>query len=225
MTISYPKNATIIGRNLRKQFGQRILWDSFDFLIESGQMVALTGPSGSGKTTLLNCIGLLEPVTAGDILVDGSNITKFHSNAARRFRRDSLGYLFQDYALVENISIVDNLKVATAAQPRSIRAIAPKAGEALGLVGLGGRENEPIYQLSGGEQQRVALARLIVKNPSVVLADEPTGALDHGNADMVIKSLRSMADSGCAVLIATHSEHVARACDRRIELGLSSTVK
>lgn len=114
--------------------------------------------------------------------------------------------------------------VACAAQPRSLRSLAPPVEQALERVGLGGRGAEPVYRLSGGEQQRVALARLIVKRPSVVLADEPTGALDHGNADMVIESLQTMAADGCAVLIATHSEHVASACDYRISLARESAV-
>lgn len=211
--------ATIVGSNLCKRFGKRVLWSELDFTVQAGHMVALTGPSGSGKSTLLNCIGLLEDVSSGSILINGDDITAFRKAAARRFRRDALGYLFQNYALVENATIIDNLNIATAAQPRAIRSSAPLPDEALDQVGLGGRGKEPVYRLSGGEQQRVALARLIVKNPSVVLADEPTGALDRDNADMVVRSLRLLADDGRAVLIATHSAHVASACDHRIDLG------
>lgn len=210
---------SIVATKLRKQFGKRVLWSELDFTIEAGQMVALTGPSGSGKSTLLNCVGLLEKVTAGAIEVDGEDITTFSGKKARCFRRDALGYLFQNYALIENASILDNLSVATAAQSRSLRNAAPSTEQALEQVGLGGREREPVYRLSGGEQQRVALARLMVKNPRVVLADEPTGALDHDNSDMVIAALRTLADDGRAVLIATHSQQVASACDYRIDLA------
>ncbi|MFT4218076.1 MAG: ATP-binding cassette domain-containing protein [Micropruina sp.] len=212
---------TIVGRGLSRQFGRRVLWGNLDFTVEAGQMVALTGPSGSGKSTLLNCVGLLERVSVGSILVNGHDITSFHAAAARRFRRDTVGYLFQNYALVENATVAENLAIATAAQRRSTRRAAPLASDALRQVGLHGRETEPVYRLSGGEQQRVALARLIVKNPSIVLADEPTGALDRGNADMVVQALRAFADRGCAVLVATHSDNVAGACDGRIDLAMA----
>ena len=214
--------AAIVGRRLCKRFGKRVLWSELEFTVQAGHMVALTGPSGSGKSTLLNCIGLLEEVSSGSLLINGEDTTAFRKAAARRFRRDALGYLFQNYALVENASIIDNLNIATAAQPRATRSKAPLPEEALDQVGLGGRGKEPVYRLSGGEQQRVALARLIVKNPSIVLADEPTGALDRKNAEMVIQSLRALADAGRAVLIATHSEHVTGACDYRIDLGTPS---
>ncbi|MFD0783805.1 ABC transporter ATP-binding protein [Micromonospora azadirachtae] len=203
--------------DVAKSFGSRTLWSNLSFTVGAGQMVALVGASGSGKSTLLNCMGLLEPLDSGEIVVDGKDITTFRAGARRRFRRDTLGYLFQNYALIENATVAFNLAVAAAGGARRSRN--REAFEvALQSVGLGGRGDDMVYRLSGGEQQRVALARLLVKKPTVVLADEPTGALDSDNATTVISALRRMAESGCAVVIATHSKHVESNCDSTVEL-------
>jgi putative ABC transport system ATP-binding protein len=203
-----------------KSFGNRTLWSNLTFAVAAGQMQALVGPSGSGKSTLLNCIGALEPVDRGEIVIGGSDITKFGSNAQRRLRRDTLGYLFQNYALIENASVEFNINVAiTGGGTRSRNREVMEA--ALQRVGLGGLGKEMVYRLSGGEQQRVALARLLAKRPTVVLADEPTGALDGDNADMVISVLRQMAEGGCAVVVATHSKHVESNCDSTVSLQQS----
>ncbi|WP_125778407.1 ATP-binding cassette domain-containing protein [Antribacter gilvus] len=209
--------SSVVVEGVAKSFGSRVLFEDRSFTVEQGQMVALTGPSGSGKSTLLNCIGLLEKVSAGSITVDGQDVTRLRPAGARRFRRDTLGYLFQNYALVQNATVQFNLDVARV-PGRKGRPGVPLE-EALERVGLQGHEKAPVFQLSGGEQQRVALARLMVKAPTVVLADEPTGALDRINADMVLKSLREFAGAGAAVLVATHSQHVVEACTDEIRIG------
>ncbi|WP_122616638.1 ATP-binding cassette domain-containing protein [Streptomyces sp. Tu 4128] len=198
---------------LAKTFGSRTLWSDVTVDIDRGRMLALVGPSGSGKSTLLNCLGLLDRPTAGAILHDGADITRFGRQEARRFRRDVLGYLFQNYALIDNATVADNLEVARARRRSRRSHTGVGVTGALDRVGLAGREREKVHRLSGGEQQRVALARLIVKEPSLVLADEPTGALDHANADVVIDVLREMSDAGCAVVIATHDDRVRDRCD------------
>ncbi|MFD6637043.1 ATP-binding cassette domain-containing protein [Micromonospora chalcea] len=203
---------------IAKSFGTRTLWSDLSFTVDQGQVVAVVGSSGSGKSTLLNCLGLLEPVNAGEIVIGGRDITRFRAGAQRRFRRDTLGYLFQNYALIENATIAFNLNVAVTTRARRSR---DEFEAALEQVGLGGRGKERVYRLSGGEQQRVALARLLVKKPTLVLADEPTGALDSDNATMVISVLRGMAESGCAVVIATHSKHVESNCDSTLDLTAS----
>ncbi|MBB6174867.1 putative ABC transport system ATP-binding protein [Nocardiopsis mwathae] len=190
---------------LTKSFGERTLWRDVDLEVSTGKMLALVGPSGSGKTTLLNCLGLLEQPSGGDILHDGKRLTRLGAGGRRRFRRAHLGYLFQNYALMENATIKQNLDVAGRDQQLQSRA--------LERVGLAGREREKVHRMSGGEQQRIALARLMVKKPSLVLADEPTGALDEDNGRMVIDTLRQMADEGCAVVVATHNDDVRDACD------------
>ncbi|MGW3459829.1 ABC transporter ATP-binding protein [Streptomyces olivaceoviridis] len=203
--------------NLRKSYGPRTLWSGLDFTVRQGELLALVGPSGSGKSTLLNCLGLLDTPSSGAIRHEGRDITEFGPRSARHYRRDVLGYLFQNYALIENASVAANLEVAM--KPRRKRADAPTVADALGRVGLAGREKEQVHRLSGGEQQRVALARLIVKQPALVLADEPTGALDHDNTTLVVDILRTMSEDGCAVVIATHDDAVRDRCDTVLTVG------
>jgi putative ABC transport system ATP-binding protein len=204
---------------LSKSFGTRTLWRDVSLTVGRGEMIAFVGPSGSGKSTLLNCLGLLDRPTSGAVRHEGKDITRFGRREARLFRRDVLGYLFQGYALIENATVEENLEVAV--KPR--RALRDKAGpsiaEALERVGLAGRQKETVHRLSGGEQQRVALARLIVQQPALVLADEPTAALDRDNTDMVLDSLREMSRTGCAVVIATHDDVVRDACDTVFAVG------
>lgn len=194
-------------KNLTKSFGTRTLWHNLNLTVPAGRMLALVGASGSGKTTLLNCIGLLERPSSGHILFDNTDLTRLGPGGRRRFRRDKLGYLFQDYALIDNATVKANLDVARR------RGTRPDYARILERVGLAGRENEKVHYLSGGEQQRVALARLMVKQPTLVLADEPTGALDSANSAMVVNVLREMSEQGCAVVIATHNDGVRDACD------------
>ncbi|KOV83688.1 peptide ABC transporter ATPase [Streptomyces sp. NRRL WC-3723] len=202
---------------MRKSYGPRTLWSGLEFTVRGGQLLALVGPSGSGKSTLLNCLGLLDTPSSGAIRHEGRDITGFGPRAARHYRRDVLGYLFQNYALIENASVAANLEVAM--RPRRKRANAPTVADALDRVGLAGREKEQVHRLSGGEQQRVALARLIVKQPALVLADEPTGALDHDNTTLVVDILRTMSEDGCAVVIATHNDAVRDRCDTVLTVG------
>ncbi|NEB14175.1 ATP-binding cassette domain-containing protein [Streptomyces coelicoflavus] len=206
---------------LSKSFGTRVLWQDLTFTIEAGRMLALTGPSGSGKSTLLNCLGLLDAPTTGAIRHDGKDITKLGTAGARVYRRDTLGYLFQNYALIDNATVADNLGVAVKPARARGRTL-PSPAEALARVGLAGRENDVVHRLSGGEQQRVALGRLIVKRPALVLADEPTGALDIDNTHMVVDTLRGLADDGCAVVIATHDPAVRDLCDSVLNVGVST---
>ncbi|WP_431871368.1 ABC transporter ATP-binding protein [Nocardiopsis eucommiae] len=200
-------------QHLSKSFGSRVLWEGLDLTVRPGRMLALVGASGSGKTTLLNCMGLLERPTSGQILFEGADVTRWGPGRQRRFRRDHLGYLFQNYALIENATVRANLDVALRRGARADHATA------LERVGLAGREREKAHHLSGGEQQRVALARLMVKRPSLVLADEPTGALDGGNGAMVVDVLRQMSGEGCAVVIATHDDAVRDACDTAFDVA------
>ncbi|MBQ1080446.1 MULTISPECIES: ABC transporter ATP-binding protein [unclassified Nocardiopsis] len=200
--------------NLGKAFGRRVLWEGVNLDIRPGETLALVGPSGSGKTTLLNCLGLLEAPDSGEILFYGRSVTRLGPGRRRRFRRDHLGYLFQNYALIENATVRQNLDV--------VRRDRARQAEALDRVGLAGRDREPVHHLSGGEQQRVALARLLVKRPRLVLADEPTGALDQDNGAMVIDTLAEMAEEGCSVVIATHDSSVRDSCDAVFDVGEAS---
>jgi putative ABC transport system ATP-binding protein len=185
-------------------------------------MLALVGPSGSGKSTLLNCLGLLDKPTAGAIRHQGKDITRFGRGETRRFRRDSLGYLFQHYALIENATIDENLEVAIRPRRATPDSGGSSIAEALERVGLAGRGSERIHHLSGGEQQRVALARLMVQRPTLVLADEPTGALDDANTTTVIDILGELSRAGCAVVLATHDATVRDRCDAVFAVHKSS---
>lgn len=205
-------------RGLTMAYGRRTLWSGLDLSLSPGRLTALTGPSGSGKSTLLNCMGLLEKPTGGEISFGQRELTRMRPGAARRFRRDHLGYLFQSYALVENATIGENLEVALRARRRLGREGRAAMADALERVGLAGRVQDRVSRLSGGEQQRVALARLIVKEPSLVLADEPTGALDHGNTATVVALLRAMAEGGACVVIATHDDWVRDQCDEIVSV-------
>ncbi|MFE9770741.1 ABC transporter ATP-binding protein [Streptomyces sp. NPDC005931] len=199
--------------NLSKTFDARVLWRDVHFTVDRGEMLALVGPSGSGKSTLLHCLGLLERPTGGTIRYEGKDITRFGRGEIRRFRRDSLGHLFQHYALIENATIDENLEVAASIRRSSRGKGGSAMAEALERVGLAGRGTERIHRLSGGEQQRVALARLMIARPALVLADEPTGALDEVNATAVVDILRDMSERGCAVVVATHDAAVRDRCD------------
>ncbi|WP_205413032.1 ATP-binding cassette domain-containing protein [Austwickia chelonae] len=204
---------------LRKSFGEHHLWSALDLTVASGEMLAIRGASGSGKSTLLSCIGLLSTPDSGRVLIDGADILHTNRRRQRRLRQDTLGYLFQDYALIEESTVRENLDLA--ARPRAFMP-RPDVEHALSRVGLAGRASDPVHLLSGGEQQRVALARLLLKPSRVILADEPTAALDQENEDVVLTLLHELADEGRAVLIATHSDRVAQNCHSVLDLSTAN---
>ena len=207
--------------NLTKSFHkQPPLWENLSFDVPPHSITALTGPSGSGKSTLLNCIGALETPDSGSIQVFGTEVTKLGYRQARTYRHDYVGYLFQDYALIPDQTVYDNINLA--ARPNQIfpsKAMLTQVAEVLEQVGLAGYERRQVCELSGGEQQRVAIARLLVRPPKVVLADEPTGALDHDNSLRVIGHLRDLADGGASVVVATHSDLVADSADQNMKVA------
>jgi putative ABC transport system ATP-binding protein len=210
---------------LTTSFAGNTLFEDLDLEISRGALTALTGPSGSGKSTLLNCLGLLSSPTSGRVEFDGRDLTALGSRDARRFRQRELGYLFQNYALIEDATVGENLAVALPGQwGRARRARDRSMDEALQRVGLAVGLGQRVASLSGGEQQRVALARLLLKQPSLVLADEPTGALDEDNTATVVALLRRLADQGACVVIATHDPGVRDACDAHVALAVGSTV-
>ncbi|TDX77342.1 putative ABC transport system ATP-binding protein [Rathayibacter sp. PhB151] len=205
----------ILATHLAKGYGRRTLWSGLDVTVASGSTLALTGASGSGKSTLLNCLGLLDAPDSGSIEVDGEELTRLRAHGRRRFRRDRLGYLFQSYALVDTATVEQNLAIALGER----RGRSDRFERALERVGLAGRGRERVARLSGGEQQRVALARLLVKSPTLVLADEPTGALDAENSETVLDVLTELAGHGASVVVATHDRSIASWCDSRLHLG------
>ena len=209
----------LVVSDMTKTFGHKTLWSGLSFTVPSGGMTVVTGPSGAGKTTLLNCVGLLEKFDRGTVSFGGWSFTAGSKLASRRCFRDVLGFLFQNYGLVESWDVRENLMLPLKNKPGTRSDSARAIDAALDRVGLRGAEKEKIYTLSGGEQQRIALARLILKSPSLILADEPTSALDHVNTDLVMDILAEQAASGALVLISTHSDHIACLCDRTVSLG------
>ncbi|WP_115243552.1 ATP-binding cassette domain-containing protein [Corynebacterium renale] len=203
---------TIHVHSLSCSFHSRPVVSNLTANFPSACVTALTGASGSGKTTLLNLIGGLIQPDSGSITFKGENIAGMSSRARRKFRRENVGYLFQDYGLVPDLSVTENIKIG--APDASSQDIA----ETLGQVGLPGAEKRKASELSGGEQQRVASSRLILANPPIVLADEPTGALDTENSRVVLRRLRQFARGGAVVVVATHSSYIADNADRVVML-------
>ncbi len=190
----------------------------FDLAVMRGEKVAITGKSGSGKSTLLNIIGLLETADEGRVSLFGQSAPKVGSARANRILRSRLGYLFQNFALIDGETVDHNLAVAQAYTVGS-RAQKRKAREvALGSVGLAGLGGRRVFELSGGEQQRTAIARLMLKPCDLILADEPTGSLDGVNKDIVLGLIDRLNESGKTVIIVTHDEAVAARCGKTLRL-------
>jgi putative ABC transport system ATP-binding protein len=222
-TDTYPSekrgSPVIRATEIAKARGDHPLWKGVTFRVEAGSSLAITGPSGAGKSTLLNCIGLLEKPDAGTIELLGTETTGIALRNRRDLFRRVVGHLFQNYGLVDSWSVDRNLDVTFSGSrvPRHRRAsLREIALERVGLEGYGKRRT---YSLSGGEQQRVALARLLLKKPLIIAADEPSAALDDDNTAIVLSILAELRATGSAVVIATHDENVAGWCDGRLRLG------
>ena len=191
---------------------------SVDLGIEAGEFVSITGPSGSGKSTLLGLLGLLDQPTSGTITVAGEDVTRASDAHRTRLRGRVLGFVFQQFHLIPHLSASGN--VGTALLYRSMRPTERRrlAEAALDRVGLAARADHRPTELSGGEQQRVAIARAIVTDPRIVLADEPTGALDSANAENIMSVLASLVDDDRAVVMVTHDPELADRADRRVRM-------
>lgn len=186
---------------------------SFD--VEKGQLTVILGPSGAGKSTVLNILGGMDTPTSGQIMVDGIDIAKFSERQLTGYRRTDVGFVFQFYNLIPNLTTLENVEMATALTPD---ALDPE--ETLRAVGLGDRLDNFPAQLSGGEQQRVAIARALAKNPKLLLCDEPTGALDYETGKAVLELLVTASRKrGATVIIITHNAEIARIADRVIHIN------
>ncbi len=187
--------------------------------LAAGETVALVGRSGSGKTTLLNLLGTLDRPTAGRIRIQGVDVQSLPEEELLRFRRETLGFVFQFFNLFPHLTALENAALPLWLAGRRGHEPTARARQLLDQVGLGPKMNRPAGRLSGGEMQRVAIARALAAKPALVLADEPTGNLDRGNAEAVLALLGTLVrEEGATLVVATHSEAVASIADRRVEL-------
>ena len=188
--------------------------DGINFTVGKGEFAVVVGASGAGKTTVLNILGGMDTATSGKVFVDGENIVKYSPKNLISYRRDDIGFVFQFYNLIPNLTALENVELALQICKEPL-----DAKEVLEQVGLGDRTNNFPAQLSGGEQQRVSIARALAKNPKLLLCDEPTGALDYNTGKAILKLLREMCDTYMmTVIIITHNSALAPMADRVIRL-------
>ena len=188
--------------------------DHMSFTVEKGELCVIVGPSGAGKTTLLNILGGMDSATEGRVTLDGREISALSDHELTNYRRTDVGFVFQFYNLVQNLTALENVELAAEICPESL-----DAAKTLEQVGLGGRMNNFPAQLSGGEQQRVSIARALAKNPKMILCDEPTGALDYNTGKAVLKLLQDTCRStGKTVIIITHNSALTQIADRVIRV-------
>jgi putative ABC transport system ATP-binding protein len=192
--------------------------DGVSLEVSRGEMVALVGPSGCGKSTLLNLVGCVDLPTSGHVFVDGRDTAQLDDDALTLLRRDRVGTIFQFFNLLPALTIEANVALPLVLQRVSAAEIALRVVPALAAVGLGDKARAFPAQVSGGQLQRAAIARAMIHQPAVLLADEPTGNLDSHNGENVLRLLRSLADGGQAILMATHSAEAAAVCDRTIRM-------
>ncbi len=200
----------------RYKIGENIIVanNGIDFSIEKGEFVIILGPSGAGKTTVLNILGGMDTCDEGKVIIDNVDISKFNNKQLTNYRRYDVGFVFQFYNLVQNLTAKENVELAT-----QISKNALNVDETLELVGLGHRKGNFPSQLSGGEQQRVAIARAIAKNPKLLLCDEPTGALDYKTGKQILKTLQDTCkNTGTTVIVITHNSALAPIADRVIQI-------
>ena len=187
--------------------------DGMNFSFEKGEFVVIVGPSGAGKTTVLNILGGMDKLTSGHVIVDGKDISRYNNRELTTYRRYDIGFVFQFYNLVQNLTALENVELAGQICKNPL-----DAKKVLESVGLKERMKNFPAQLSGGEQQRVSIARAIAKNPKLLLADEPTGALDYQTGKSILKLLQDTCKKGMTVVVITHNQAIAPMANRIIKI-------
>ncbi len=201
--------------NISKIYGDLKALDNINLKVENGEWVAIMGPSGSGKSTMMNIIGCMDKPSIGQVLLDGRDISKFSKKELTEIRRDKIGLIFQQFHLVNYLTAVENVMVA---QYYHSIPDEEEALEALARVGLRERAKHLPSQLSGGEQQRVCIARALINHPEIVLADEPTGNLDEANENIVLDLFKQLHKEGTTLIVVTHDPEVGDVAQRVITL-------
>ena len=206
-------------KNIEKYYGNKSnltkAIDNISFNIEKGEFVGIMGASGSGKTTLLNCISTIDRVTAGKIIINGNDITKLRGNNLNKFRREELGFIFQDFNLLDTLTAYENIALALTIQRVNHKDIDVRVKDIAKKLGITDILNKYPYQISGGQKQRVASARAIITNPKLILADEPTGALDSKSARQLLESFETLNKNlKATILMVTHDSFTASYANR-----------
>ena len=206
-------------RGITKTYGKRgnitRALDDLSFQVTAGEFVGIMGASGSGKTTLLNCVSTIDRPTSGEIVIDGQELARLKSAGLSRFRRERLGFIFQDCNLLDTLTAFENIALALTILKVPAKDIQARVRQTAALLGIEQVLDKFPYQLSGGEQQRVAAARAIITRPALILADEPTGALDSKSARMLLERLDELnRDQGATILMVTHDSFTASWCSR-----------
>ena len=208
-------------KNVEKYYGSKSnltkAVDNISFNVKSKEFVGIMGASGSGKTTLLNCISTIDKVTTGHIIINGNDITKLKGNKLNKFRREELGFIFQDFNLLDTLTAYENIALALTIQKVNAHEIDKRVKEIANKLDISNILSKYPYQLSGGQKQRVASARAIITNPQLVLADEPTGALDSKSAKQLLETFTTLNEKlGATILMVTHDAFTASYADRII---------
>lgn len=189
--------------------------DKISFSVNEGEYIGIMGASGSGKTTLLNCISTIDSVTSGHIFIDGADVTEIKSKALSKFRREKLGFIFQDFNLLDTLTAYENIALALAINKTASNEIDKRVKAISKILNISDVLSKYPYQMSGGQKQRVAAARAIITNPSLILADEPTGALDSKSAKMLLESFKKLNEEiNATILMVTHDAFTASYCKR-----------
>ena len=208
--------------NVEKYYGNKAnltkAVDKISFSVEKGEFVGIMGASGSGKTTLLNCISTIDRVTAGHIYVGDKDITTIRGNELNKFRREELGFIFQDFNLLDTLTGYENIALALSIQNVKPKEIDSRIQEVAKRLGIEEVLNKYSYQMSGGQKQRVAAARALITNPKLILADEPTGNLDSKSTIEIMNILKDLHKSGRTVIIITHDDEIANQVDRVVRI-------
>lgn len=205
-------------KEVTKKYGDKRVLDKLSLVIKDGEMVAITGVSGKGKSTILNIIGLLENYDEGVVTIDSESNIKPNSSKSVKILRKKISYLFQNFALIDEETVYYNLDLALKYVKKNKSEKKELIRQALEKVGLSGIEKSKVFELSGGEQQRVALARIMLKPCKIILADEPTGSLDDVNLSKVMEILKMLNNEGKTIVLVTHDKNVASKCDRIINI-------